>query len=101
LFGVYEERSTHNIRSLHRKTNNTMSDFKFDDVKYFNGFPIEELNDLKDEERNIMLAEREVDDHICRFSLGATVVQRKGYKHGTKQRAARLLGEADELNKDK
>lgn len=77
-----------------------MSDLEFNDAKYFNIFPMEELNNLKDEERNIMLAEREVDDHIRRFSLGTTIVQRKGYENGTKQWGARLLVEAEEQNND-
>jgi hypothetical protein len=75
-----------------------MSDLEFDndDVEYFNGFPIEALNDLKDEERTRMLAERAVDSHIRRYGLKAIVVPRKGYEHGTKEWAARLLVEAEE-----
>jgi hypothetical protein len=83
--------STHNIHSLHCKTNNTTSDLEFDDAKYFNGFPIEELNNL---------TEREVDNHIRRFSLGVTVVQRKGYELGSRQWATRLLVEAEEQNNE-
>ena len=77
-----------------------MSDLEFDDDKYFNGYPIEELNNIKDEERNIMLAERELDIHFCRSNLGATVFQQKGYDRGTKQWAARLMAEAEENNNE-
>ena len=73
-----------------------MSDLDFDDDKRFHGYPIRELNDIIYEERRIMLAEREVDDHFCLLS----VFQRKGYDRGTKQWAARLMVEAEENNNE-
>jgi hypothetical protein len=94
-----------NIRSfiLHQQTINTMSD---DHAKYFHGFLIEELNDLKDEERKLTLAEYEVDDRMRRFdfmqrfSFHATVVPRKRYEHGTKEWAVRLLIETEEADRN-
>ena len=38
--------------------------YEEDDDGHFNGHPIEDLNNIKDDERGIMLAERKVDEHI-------------------------------------
>ena len=38
--------------------------YEEDDDGHINGHPIEDLNNIKDDERGIMLAERKVDEHI-------------------------------------
>ena len=65
-----------------------------DDDKYIDGHPIEELNDIKDNKRGIMLAEREVDNYLC--CLCGTIFQQKGYDRSTIQRAARIMVEDEE-----
>jgi hypothetical protein len=48
-----------------------------DDRLHINGHTVEDLDDIIDYERGIMLAEKKVDDHVAR--LGCTVFDRKGY----------------------
>jgi hypothetical protein len=42
-----------------------------DDLLRINGHPVEELDNIKDYKRGIMLAEKKVDDHVA--CLGCTV----------------------------
>ena len=78
-----------------------MSDFEFEyDDEYFHGYLIEELVPLKDEERRIMLAEKEVDKFFRSLLFGPRMFQRKGYDRGTKQWAVRLLLEQDDDTDD-
>ena len=65
-----------------------MSDVEYDyddDRLCINGHLVEDLEDIKDYERGIMLAEKMVDNHVAHF--GCTVFQRKGYDSHTESKS--------------
>ena len=64
------------------------------------GHRVEDLEDIKDYERGIMIAERKVGDHVAR--LGCTVFKRKGYDSRTEGESwkIRILLEEEENNNE-
>jgi hypothetical protein len=71
-----------------------------DDRLRINGVLVEELEDIKDYERGIMLAEKKVDNDVRR--LGCTVFQRIGYDRCTERACwtVRILLEEEEINNE-
>ena len=71
-----------------------------DDGVRINGHRVEDLEDIKEYERGLMIAERQVDDHVAR--LGCTVFKRKGYDSLTESESwtVRILLEEEENNNE-